>query len=262
MKYIYITSDSSVAAYLVSCGLDYIMVDLEIEGKFERQGHLNTVISCHTLSDVSTISNVTSGTNTKLLVRVNPFSSNSVVEVESVIRCGADSLMLPMFRKVDEVISFLNIVDNRVPVILLLETSSALARLRQIVTLPYSFDIHLGLNDLHLDLKLNFMFELFSGGIADHFASLCRSTGRCFGLGGIGRPLVRNLLPAEDILKYHNFLGSSLCILSRDWRTSIDDQSFPFYFTKLTELESMVVNQDQINKIRSTIDNVTSVYFC
>ena len=32
-------------------------------------------------------------------------------------------------------------------------------------------DFHIGLNDLHLDMGLDFMFELFASGLLDHAAS-------------------------------------------------------------------------------------------
>ncbi len=41
-----------VAQYFESCGIDDIMVDLEIIGKKERQKNLNTVISAHNLEDI------------------------------------------------------------------------------------------------------------------------------------------------------------------------------------------------------------------
>ena len=48
-------------------GVDWIFVDLEIKGKLERQGHLDTVISRHKIEDISPIKNTLK--KTKLLVR-------------------------------------------------------------------------------------------------------------------------------------------------------------------------------------------------
>jgi hypothetical protein len=58
-----------------SIGVDRIFIDLEIIGKKERQGHLDTVISNHSIQDIKKIkSNLK---NSKLLVRINPINENS-----------------------------------------------------------------------------------------------------------------------------------------------------------------------------------------
>ena len=58
MELIFITSDVDLAISVQSAGVDRVMVDLEILGKHDRQGHLNTVISNHSLEDVRRIGSV------------------------------------------------------------------------------------------------------------------------------------------------------------------------------------------------------------
>jgi hypothetical protein len=62
-----------------------------------------------------------------------------------------------------------------------------------------------------------------TGGLLDHLAGLCRNKGIKFGFGGTAR-LGRGLLPAEDILVEHARLGSTQVILSRDFRSLVDDR--------------------------------------
>jgi len=45
LKLMYITNDAEIAKIAENAGVDWIFVDLEINGKEERQGHLDTVIS-------------------------------------------------------------------------------------------------------------------------------------------------------------------------------------------------------------------------
>ena len=66
----YITNDCSIAKIAEISGVDRIFIDLEINGKEERQGHLDTVISKHDINDVRKIKEVLC--NAELLVRVNP----------------------------------------------------------------------------------------------------------------------------------------------------------------------------------------------
>ncbi|MBU5636057.1 hypothetical protein KOM00_04865 [Geomonas sp. Red69] len=190
------------------------MVDLEINGKDERQGHLNSVISRHTLEDVTKIRKVLN--SSQLMVRINPLHDDSAGEITRCIELGADILMLPMFTNAVEVDKFLTLVRGRVETCLLLETGQALARVNEIVKVNGIQNIHIGLNDLHLSLKLDFMFELLSCGIVEYLASSIKSQSIKFGFGGIAR-IGQGALGSELILSEHHRLGSSQVILSRDF---------------------------------------------
>lgn len=214
MKLIFITNDPARAAAAAAAGVDRIMVDLEINGKVERQGHLDTVISRHTLADVERVRLVVP--RGRLNVRVNPIDQGSRAEIDEVIRLGADVLMLPMFKTVGEVDTFIELVGGRCRTCLLLETGEALARARQIVERPGVQEVHVGLNDLHLSLGLDFMFEILSGGLLDYLAQLCDQAGVDFGFGGIAR-VGTGQVPAAGIIGEHARLGSTAVILSRDF---------------------------------------------
>lgn len=241
MKLIYITDSPHDAIYLSDCGVDTLMVDLESLGKMERQGHLNTWISSHNISSVSNLASVLRNLPNKpeLLVRVNPLHSSSAREVDEVIDRGADRLMLPMFTSESEVSSFLEIVDNRLPVTLLLETPAAFARLSSIININYPFDIHIGLNDLHLGFGLTFMFELVSCGIVQYIADKCALEGISFGFGGVARLSSDSLLSPRDILSAHVKFGSSAVILGRDWKSALCDRTF---HTEVQDVRSYLAN--------------------
>ena len=216
MKLIYITADPYEASIADQSFVDYVMVDLEVNGKSERQKGRDTLISNHTIHDVSLIRKVL--TNSKLLVRVNPIWENTEKEVELAIRFGADSLMLPMFRAKEEVQTFLSLVNGRAECQLLLETSTALENIDGILGLEGISTVHVGLNDLHQELKLGFMFELFLGDLLDRLGKKVIARGIGYGIGGVARPHVSQLVSPELIIKEHIRLGSSQVILSRDFK--------------------------------------------
>lgn len=220
MKTILITNDSKVAIYAEESGVDRIMVDLEILGKKNRQGHLNTVISEHKLKDITEIKKVI--TKSKLLVRINPINKNSKQEIEKVINNGAEIIMLPMFKTKIEVETFVNLVKNRAKKTLLLETPQALVRIDDILEVEGIDEIHIGLNDLHLGMNLKFMFELLSGGILEYLSKKIKSKGVVFGFGGIAR-LGHGLLDSSLILSEHFRLGSEMVILSRDLKGGVEN---------------------------------------
>ena len=223
VKLIFITNDPLQAQEMSSAGVDRIMVDLEINGKAERQGHLDTVISHHTFSDISVVREALPCCgSSELMVRINPLGPDSGIEIDEVICRGADRIMLPMFTHPSQVSCCLDLIAGRVPLTLLLETSAALARLPQILSLPGLDDFHIGLNDLHLDMGLDFMFELFTSGLLSHAAELFHKSGLHFGIGGISC-IGSGILPAELILASHMNLGSSRVILSRSFAKSVGE---------------------------------------
>jgi citrate lyase beta subunit len=212
MKFFMITNDPEVAAFAVTRGVDRIFVDLEMLGKQERQGHLDTVISRHSLADVALVRPVVPRGG--LLVRVNPIHQHSQAEIEAVIDAGADVVMLPMFRGRSEIEIFCRAVAGRAKTSLLVETVAAVESLRECLRVPGVDEVHIGLNDLHLELGLRFMFELVADGTVDRMTVVLRGEGIPFGIGGLART-GEGLLPAELLLAEHARLGSTAAILSR-----------------------------------------------
>lgn len=79
------------------------------------------------------------------------------------IAAGAARLMLLMFSHAAEVAAFKQAAGTT-PVTLLVEPAAALARLPVILPLLGAQDrVHFGLNDLSLDMKLGFLFEVVGG---------------------------------------------------------------------------------------------------
>lgn len=212
MNFMLITNDTEVARHAEKSGVARIFVDLEQHGKKERQGHLDTLISQHCMADVSKVKQ--SMQQAELLVRLNPFHSGSQLEVDDAIAGGADLLMLPMFHSAEEVQQFSTMVDGRAGVIPLVETHAAAKAIQQIVKVAGISEIYIGLNDLHLDMKLDFMFEPLANGFVDEMAEIIKAAGLHFGFGGIAR-VGEGIIPGEMVLGEHLRLGSSAVILSR-----------------------------------------------
>ncbi|MDD5173079.1 MAG: aldolase/citrate lyase family protein [Patescibacteria group bacterium] len=212
MEFIFITNNPEMAAYAQKIGVERIMVDLEYIGKKKRQGHLDTLISNHSINDIKKVKKIIN--HSKLLVRVNPIYERSKEEIDKAISNGAEIIMLPMFKTVSEVEKFISIINGRVKNILLLETSQALVRINEILKIKGINETYIGLNDLHLSMGLNFMFELLSGGIIEYLANIFKKHQMKWGFGGIAK-IGQGDLPAEYILAEHVRLNSQMVILSR-----------------------------------------------
>lgn len=218
LEYFYITNNPDVASACERAGVDRIFIDMEYIGKDKRQGGLDTVKNHHTVEDVKNVRTAIS--KSKLLVRVNPIHDGSEDEINAVINAGADFIMLPMWKSVDDVKAFYSIVKRRVKTILLLETEEARKCLDDVVVLDDVDEIYIGLNDLHLSQHKKFMFELYVDGTVDEIAAKLNKSNIRFGIGGVGKVKYDNLLPAENVLSEHYRLGSSMVILARafcDW---------------------------------------------
>src|SRR5262249_4616647 len=153
--------------------------------KSERQKPLDTLISRHSVADANRLRSVLK--QALLMVRINPMHDHTRDEIHACVAAGAEIVMLPMISHPDEAAQFVQIVGKRAKTCLLLETGAALARLRDIVSVPGVDEVHIGLNDLHLSLKLNFMFEVMSGGLIEYMTQTIRDRGLRFGIGGIAR---------------------------------------------------------------------------
>lgn len=209
----YITNSPIVADIASKAGVDRIFIDLEVLGKQERQGGMDTVQSRHSLDDILKIKDVVVH-STELLVRSNPIHANSKQEIDTIIRNGADVVMLPYFKTVEEVTKFVDIINGRAKVNLLLETPEAVDKLDEILDLNGIDEIHVGLNDLHLGYKMKFLFQVLTEGIVDKIGEKVLKAGIKFGFGGIAS-LGKGIVPAEMIIKEHYRIGSTCAILSR-----------------------------------------------
>lgn len=214
IKLMYITNDPKIAGIAQTAGTDRIFIDLEVLGKFERQGFIDSVKSHHSVDDIVSVKKVMN--RSELLVRVNPVHGGSGEEINQVIANGAEILMLPMFKTVSEVEVFIRLVGGRAKVCLLLETREADEALDDILRLGGVDEVLIGLNDLHLSYHKHFMFELLSDGTVERICNKLRQKNMFYGFGGIAR-IGYGMLPAENILAEHYRLGSQMVILSRSF---------------------------------------------
>ncbi len=223
LKLMYITNKPAVAEIAEQAGVDWIFLDMEFIGKDARQGGLDTVQNHHTVKDVKNIKAAVK--KAKVLVRVNPIHQgladypSSKEEIDDVIAAGADIVMLPFFKTVEEVKKFIGYVNGRAKTLLLMETTEAAQLVDEILEVPGIDMIHLGLNDMHLELGMKFMFELLADGTVERLGNKIKAKGIPFGFGGIAT-IDGGELPGSMVLKEHVRLGSSMVIVSRSFCNS------------------------------------------
>lgn len=220
IKLMYITNRPEIAQIAENAGVDRIFVDMEYIGKDLRQGGMDTVQSRHTIEDVGKIRQTVR--KAELLVRCNPIHEKTSLygdsreEIEGILEHNPDIIMLPYFKTVEEVETFVRMVDGRAKTFPLLETREAVEKIDEILRIDGIDEIYVGLNDLSISYGHRFMFQPLADGTVDRLAEKFQAKGLPFGFGGLAS-LDKGLLPGCHVLKEHYRLGSSCVILSRSF---------------------------------------------
>ena len=165
--------------------------------------------------------------------------------------------MLPMFKTKEEVEKFILLINKRAKVCLLLETSEAFFRINDILLVEGIDYIHIGLNDLHLSLGLDFMFECLAGDLMEHVVNKIARKGIEFGIGGIAR-IGEGELPSEVILKEHVRLGSKMAILSRTFRDGSKELEKEIIKIREEYKKDLLLTKEELLENKKKIDKIVN----
>ena len=132
LKLMYITNSPEVASIADGAGVDRIFIDLEQYGKEKRQKNWDSVKSKHSISDIPKVKAAVK--NAQIFVRTDPIFDGFSDELEGVLACEPDVVMLPYFKTVREVETFIKAVDGRATTSLLLETREAAEQIDDIIS--------------------------------------------------------------------------------------------------------------------------------
>jgi len=207
----YITNSPEVASIADGAGVDRIFIDLEQYGKEKRQKNWDSVKSKHSISDIPKVKSAVK--NAQIFVRTDPIFDGFSDELEGVLACEPDVVMLPYFKTVREVETFIKAVDGRATTSLLLETGEAAEQIDDIISVGGIDEIHIGLNDLSHSYGKKFLFEELADGTVDRLVERFKADGiKNYGFGGIAS-LGSGLLPAEMIIPA--ILSRAFCDVSK-----------------------------------------------
>jgi hypothetical protein len=209
------TNDPALAARADAAGVDRVGLDLETLGKAERQpAKLGTWISPHRADQLPALRSAMK--RARLFTRINPINPGSRDEINTLLDYGVQVMMLPMFKTPDEVATFVELVDGRCEKVLLLEHRDAADRVAEIVRVPGLTEVHVGLNDLTLSLKMSNRFAVISSDLMDRISSAVRGAGLRFGVGGLGRTGDNDVpIPSDLIYAQYPRIGARAALVAR-----------------------------------------------
>jgi hypothetical protein len=176
------TTDADRAAAVMAGGAAAIFIDWEYQGKWERQRGADTEINQQSVEDLRRIRSAIAGT---VICRVNALHEGTAQEVALALDNGADELLLPMVRSVDDAARFLSLVDGRARAGVLVETGEACQVAESLSALPLH-RVYVGLNDLAIDRRRRSIFGSLADGTVDEVRRHFCTTH--FGVGGVTLP--------------------------------------------------------------------------
>jgi hypothetical protein len=263
MQFLMVVDNAEIAEFVSRNGVAKLFVDLEYMGKDERQKGLDTWKSRQGPEDVTRIREA--APDAHLLVRVNPLHDGSKAEIDDALFRGANTIMLPMFHTCDELARFYDLLGGRAEALPLFETKASLDNLLDMTeTLPLT-QLHIGLNDLHLDAQLDFMFEPFANGMLEGPTAILRDKNIKFGIGGIARAR-EGIISPDFLLGEHVRLGSTGAILSRTFHrssTTLGDlqEKMDFYAEteKLQAIYAQFLTRDAIQLEQNRVETARRI---
>jgi hypothetical protein len=191
-------------------GVRGVMIDMETRGKQDRQAGFDTQINQDTYEDIRHIKRNTAAW---VITRVNGFWDGTADEVQQAIDHGADEILLPMVRTVDQVESALKIVRGQIPMGIFVETANAVQCSRELSQLPLS-RVYVGLNDLAIDRQLRNIFTSVADGTLDEIRSYFHQP---FGFGGLTLPDAGSPIPCRLLISENARLKTQFSFLRRSY---------------------------------------------
>jgi len=216
------TNDPGLARRADAAGVDRIGLDLETRGKASRQRGLPTWISTHDVVQLPAICDALHTASP--FVRCNPLNARSREEVEYLLDHGVAILMLPNFTDLGDVERFLRIVDGRATVVPLVERLAALKAVQGFSVLHEINEIHIGLNDLSIDLGFKNRLAILATDLIADAALAARDAGLRLSVGGVGRAMDDSLpVPSDLVYAQYPRLNATGALISRSFRPELLD---------------------------------------
>lgn len=188
----------------VAAGVESVVVDWESRNKAGRQTGFNTQINTHSVDDLQLARHATS---VNIICRINGWGAWTPNEVEAAIANGADEILLPMVRRLDDVNRLFDLINGRCGVAVMIETCEALDLTEAINQLPIR-RAYIGLHDLAIDRNSPHLFVALADGTVEKICSQMKESR--LGFAGLtlpdkGSPLPCKLLIAEMARLKANF---------------------------------------------------------
>ena len=213
-EFVLFSTDPDFVSAAVEAGIETIIVDWENIGKEGRQQGVDTQINYDTVEDLRRLR---ARTHARVICRINSYGAQSDDEIEAAIEAGANEILLPMARCVEEVEKLLGAVNERVGMGILIETVAATERVWEFARLPLS-RVYVGLNDLAIERKTPNIFSSLIDGTLERVREPFEVP---FGFGGLTLPDKGFPIPCRLLIGEMVRLRCSFSFLRRSFHRDI-----------------------------------------
>lgn len=186
--------DVAFSAACVGAGVDGLIIDLENRSKSARQLGFDTEINTHTLADLEAAKALKGA---QVLCRINGPSPDMSREIADVLCAGADEIIVPMIKHMDEAQAAVEAISGAAKITLMVETVEALAFVPALCALPIE-RIYVGLNDLRISRGSASIFEPLVDATLEQIRADVQ--GVQFGFGGLTLPGRGDPLPVHHLV--------------------------------------------------------------
>lgn len=203
--------DTDLDSESLEGGAKGIVVDFETRGKVNRQQGFDTQINDHNWQDLHDIKQELQA---YVICRIDGINDHTETEVLRAIELGADEILIPMVRKLNEVTTMLDLVKEKAQVSVMIETMEAVNITRQLDQLPLA-RAYVGLNDLRICRGSESIFSAIADGTVESIREMIKYTP--FGFGGLTIPGYGTPLPVEHFLHEMTRLDCQFTFLRRSF---------------------------------------------
>lgn len=235
------SADPLLARAAAEAGIDSIIVDWENKGKESRQAGFDTQINHQTIDDLIA---VRSHTDARVICRINAIGEHSEQEIHAAVIHGADEILIPMVRTVEEVELALQLAGKRIKVGILIETNAAIEIAEELSQLPLS-RIYIGLNDLAIENHDHNIFTPLADGRLERVRSLVSVS---FGFGGLTLPTHGHPIPCHLFMEEMMRLGCQFTFLRRSFLKDIQGKNLSHAIRQIREGLEMARNRSEFEE--------------
>lgn len=208
-------SNPSLLEKIISPHLTGLVVDLEKKDKFLRQKLYDTQITEHSIADLRYVKQAT---DLPVICRINRQQLLNKAEIEEVLEAGADEILLPMVKHVDEVGRVIDFVGGQAKTDIMIETTDAIRQARELDSLPIH-RCYVGLNDLAIELGKSNIFTPLIDGTIDQ---LRNNLSKAFGVAGLTHADYGKPIPCRILIQKMAQLNCSFGILRRSFYRDLE----------------------------------------
>ena len=247
------TTDIAQARTALAAGIGSLVIDWENRGKERRQRGFDTEINRDTPEDLARLSRLKTA---RRICRINAWGPTSAAEIDLAVRRGATHILLPMVRSCGEVELFLNHVDGRCGVGILVETREACSTLAELARFPLDL-VYVGLNDLAISRGTRTIFDALVDGTIDRIREAF--TDSRLGFAGLTDVRLGDPIPCRLLLAKMVRLGAAFTFLRRSFKRDLDPPDWADAVARIRLEERRLAARDAAEVDRDEAELVAAV---